>query len=149
MSDSKMCRNVFPCKKIKKFPSSRHQTLSAAVFSTTLFVTKIMCCRLTHDATLSTLLNSTDEANTFLTMYNITMFLRLSKLVSCNLMDIDRNSVLLLVKNTIQVQACCFLRKNYFSHKIENTIFYPTAMGSKEICSGAIDFSLQTIYNLK
>ena len=131
MSDSKMCRNVFPCKKIKKFPSSRHQTLSAAVFATTLFVTKIMCCRVTHDATLLTLLNSTDEANTFLTMYNITRFLRLSKLVSCNLMDIDRNSVLVLGKNTIQVQACCFLRKKLFLTLNRKHNFLPNCHGVK------------------
>ena len=34
-----------------------------------------------HDATSSILLNSTNEANTFLTMYNIIRFSRLSKLV--------------------------------------------------------------------
>ena len=85
MSDSKMCRNVFPCQQIKNCLSSLYQTVSTAVFATTLFVTKIMCCCVTHDATSSKLLNSTNEANTFLTMYNIIRFSRLSKLVSSNL----------------------------------------------------------------
>ena len=82
MSDSKMCRNVFPCQQIKNCLSSLYQTLSTAVFATTLFVIKIKCCCVTNDATSSKLLNSTNEANTFLTMYNIIRFSRLSKLVS-------------------------------------------------------------------
>ena len=85
MSDSKMCRNVYPCQQIKNCLSSLSQTQSTTVFATTLFVTKIMCCCVTHDATSSILLNSTNEANTFLTMYNIIRFSRLSKLVSSNL----------------------------------------------------------------
>ena len=39
----------------------------------------------THDATSSILLNSTNLANTFPTMYNIIRFSRLSKLVTSNL----------------------------------------------------------------
>ena len=85
MSDSKMCRNVFPCQQIKNCLSSLYQTPSTAIFASTLFVTKIMCCCVTHDATSSILLNFTNEANTFLTMYNIIRFSRLSKLVSSNL----------------------------------------------------------------
>ena len=81
MSDSKICRNVLPCQQIKNFFSSLYQTLSSAVFATNIFVTKIMCCCVMHDATSSILLNSTNEANTFLTMYNIIKFLRLSILV--------------------------------------------------------------------
>ena len=76
---------VFPWQQIKNCLSRLYQTLSTAVFATTLFVTKIMCCCVTHDATSSTLLNSTNEANTFLTMYNIIRFSRLLKLVSSNL----------------------------------------------------------------
>ena len=82
MSDSKICRNVFPCQQIKNCLSSLYQTLSTAIFASTLFMTKIMCCCVTHDATSSTLVNSTNEANTFLTVYNIIRFSRLSKLVS-------------------------------------------------------------------
>ena len=85
MSDSKMCRNIFPCQQIKNCLSSLYQTLSTAVFATTLFVTKTMRCCVTHDATSSILLNSTNEANTFLMIYNILRFSRLSKLVSSNL----------------------------------------------------------------
>ena len=85
MSDSKTCRNVFPCQQIKNCLSSLYQTLSTAVFATTLFVIKIKCCCVTNDATSSKLLNSTNEANTFLTMYNIIRFSRLSKLVSSNI----------------------------------------------------------------
>ena len=85
MSDSKTCRNVFPCQQIKNCLSSLYQTLSTAVFATTLFVIKIKCCCVTNDATSSKLLNSTNEANTFLTMYNIIRFSRLSKLVPSNL----------------------------------------------------------------
>ena len=77
----KMWRNVLSSQQI----SSRYQTLSTAVFATTLFVTKIMGCCVTHDATSSKLLNSTNEANAFLTMYNIIRFSRLPKLVSSNL----------------------------------------------------------------
>ena len=80
-----MCRNVYPCQQIKNCVSSLYQTLSTTVFATTLFVTKIMCCCVTHDATSSILRNSTNEANTFLTMYNVIRFSRLSKLVSSNL----------------------------------------------------------------
>ena len=83
MSDSKICRNVLSCQQIKNCLSSLYQTLSTAVFATTLFVTRIMGCGVTH-ATSSKLLNSTNEANTFLTMYNIIRFSRLSKLVSGN-----------------------------------------------------------------
>ena len=90
MSDSKMCRNVCPCQQIKNCLSSLNQTLSTAVFATTLFVTKITCCCVTHDATSSKMLNSTNEANTFLTMYNIIGFSRLSKLVSSNLKCVIR-----------------------------------------------------------
>ena len=85
MSDSKMCRNICPRLQIKNCLSSLYQNLSTAVLATTLFVTKIMCFCITHDATSWTLLNSTNEANTFLMMYNIINFSRLSKLVSRNL----------------------------------------------------------------
>ena len=71
MSGSKMCRNLFPCQQIKNCLSSLYQTLPTAVFATTLFVTKIVCCCVTQDSTLSTLLKSTNEANTLLKMYNI------------------------------------------------------------------------------
>ena len=80
-----MCRNVFPCQQIKNCLSSLYQTPSTAIFASTLFVTKIMCCGVTHDATSSILLNSTNEANTFPIMYNIIRFSRLWKLVSSNL----------------------------------------------------------------
>ena len=87
MSDSKTCRNIFPCQQIKNCLSSLHRTLSKAVFATTLFMTKIMCCCATHDTTSSTLLNSTNEANTFLTVYNMIKFSRLSNIVSSNLKE--------------------------------------------------------------
>ena len=74
-----------PCQQIKNCLSSRYQTLSTAIFSTTFSVTKIMCCGIAHEATSPTLLTSTNEVNTFLTMYNIIRFSKLSKLVSSNL----------------------------------------------------------------
>ena len=66
-----MCRNVFRCQRIKNCLSGFYQTLSTAVFATARFVTKFMCCCVTHDESSPTLSNSTNEVNTFLTMYNI------------------------------------------------------------------------------
>ena len=85
MSDSKMCRDSLPCQQIKNGLSSLYKYLSTAVLATPIFVTKILCRCVTLDATPSILLNSTNEANTFLTMSNIMRFSRLSKLVSSNL----------------------------------------------------------------
>ena len=71
MSDSKMCSNVSPYEQIKNCLSNLYQTLSTAAFATTLFMTKIMRCSVTHDSTSPILLNSTNEANTSLTMYKV------------------------------------------------------------------------------
>ena len=55
------------------------------LFLQLLFSWQKSCGCETHDATSSKLLNSTNEVNTFLTMWNIIRFSRLSKLVSSNI----------------------------------------------------------------
>ena len=85
MSDSKMWRDSLPCQQIKNGLSSLYKYLSTAVLATPIFVTKILCCCVTLDAMSSILLNSTNEASTYLTMCNIMRFSRTLKLVSSNL----------------------------------------------------------------
>ena len=84
MSDSKMCRNVLPCQQIKIVLLSLTEPYRQLFSNYPICDKNHVLLRIKHDEASSILLNSTNEADTFVAMYNIIRFSTLSKLLSNN-----------------------------------------------------------------